>query len=179
MDQHQFNHIIDISCLVLFIYLNLLRHLAFMLQSFHLQPTAQSHVVHESQGSRIPCPAKIPWMTHFSIVHENSHYYMTRQRLQLMLSMEGGSSLQLLCVLQTNYCRSLVYWLTKTPELLKQYGKIIEEQERQDFIEKVDDNPHKVNIHYIPHLVKKESSTTPIQIVYDCIGVSRPVILPV
>ena len=65
--------------------------------------------------------------------------------------------------------RSLAYRLAKTPELLKQYGKIIEEQERRGFIEKIDDDSHKMNVHYIPHHpVKKESSTTPIWIVYDC-----------
>ena len=65
--------------------------------------------------------------------------------------------------------RSLAHRLAKTPELMKHYGKIIDEQERRGFIEKVDDHDHKKNVHYIPHHpVKKESSTTPIRIVYDC-----------
>ena len=78
-------------------------------------------------------------------------------------------------VLPSNYSvcyrrtRSLARRLAKTPELLKQYGRIIEEQERRGFIERVDSNDHKATIHYIPHHpVRKESPTTPIRIVYDC-----------
>ena len=48
------------------------------------------------------------------------------------------------------------------------YGKIIAEQEKRGFVEKV---PTCVDgdVHYIPHhAVHKDSSTTPIGIVYDC-----------
>lgn len=63
----------------------------------------------------------------------------------------------------------MAHRLAKTPELLKQYGRIIAEQEKRGFIERVDSNAHKANIHYIPHHpVRKESPTTPIRIVYDC-----------
>ena len=57
----------------------------------------------------------------------------------------------------------------KTPELLKQYGNIIAEQERKGFIERVPEDDNTSHTHYIPHHpVRKESSTTPIRIVYDC-----------
>ena len=61
--------------------------------------------------------------------------------------------------------------LAKEPAMLKTYGEIIAEQERRGFIEKVPDTDldSDEQIHYIPHHpVKKESSTTPIRIVYDC-----------
>ena len=65
--------------------------------------------------------------------------------------------------------RSMAYRLAKTPKLLQMYGAIIEEQERRGFIEKIDCNKQHGSIHYIPHHpVRKESSTTPIRIVYDC-----------
>ncbi|VDH93046.1 Hypothetical predicted protein [Mytilus galloprovincialis] len=51
------------------------------------------------------------------------------------------------------------------------YGDIIMEQERRHFIEKVEETklPTDRPVHYIPHHpVAKESSTTPIRIVYDC-----------
>ncbi|XP_053406534.1 uncharacterized protein LOC123530253 [Mercenaria mercenaria] len=60
--------------------------------------------------------------------------------------------------------------LQKNPYLLQKYDDIITEQERRGFIEKViTDTPPTGQVHYIPHHpVKKESSTTPIRIVYDC-----------
>lgn len=68
--------------------------------------------------------------------------------------------------------RSMAYRLAKTPKLLKMYNTIIEDQERRGFIEKVPNNFEHTEtaiIHYIPHHpVRKESSTTPIRIVYDC-----------
>ena len=49
------------------------------------------------------------------------------------------------------------------------HGGIIEEQEKRGFIEKVDTTSSKTNIHYIPHHpMRKESTTTPIRIVYNC-----------
>ncbi|XP_053390070.1 uncharacterized protein LOC128552995 [Mercenaria mercenaria] len=60
--------------------------------------------------------------------------------------------------------------LSSQPHILKKYGDIITDQEQRGFIEKIDnsaDTPSQV--HYIPHHpVKKDSSTTPIRIVYDC-----------
>ncbi|XP_053391450.1 uncharacterized protein LOC128554226 [Mercenaria mercenaria] len=60
--------------------------------------------------------------------------------------------------------------LQRDPYLLQKYDDIITEQERRGFIEKViTDTPPTGQVHYIPHHpVKKESSTTPIRIVYDC-----------
>ena len=54
---------------------------------------------------------------------------------------------------------------------MRKYGEIIQEQLNRGFIERVDenDNQKQTKLHYIPHHpVKKESSTTPIRIVYDC-----------
>ena len=67
--------------------------------------------------------------------------------------------------------RSMAHRLMKTPALLRMYGAIIEDQERREFIERVNGNLEHTTaaIHYIPHHpVKKDLSTTPIRIVYDC-----------
>ena len=65
--------------------------------------------------------------------------------------------------------RSMVHRLAKTPRLLKMYDSIIKEQLTRGFIERVDDNYRRGSVHYIPHHpVRKESSTTPIRIVFDC-----------
>jgi hypothetical protein len=78
--------------------------------------------------------------------------------------------------LPTNYniakrrTQNTIYRLKQQPEMLKKYGEIINEQEKRGFIEKVPNAeiPSR-NAHYIPHHgVKKESTTTPIRIVYDC-----------
>ncbi|XP_053391600.1 uncharacterized protein LOC128554345 [Mercenaria mercenaria] len=59
--------------------------------------------------------------------------------------------------------------LSAEPEILLKYGEIIAEQERRGFIEKVDEDSQATRVHYIPHHpVKKDSSTTPIRIVYYC-----------
>ena len=63
----------------------------------------------------------------------------------------------------------MAHQLAKTPELLRQYGTIIAEHERKDFIERVPEGSCTSRAHYIPHHpVRKESATTPIRIVYDC-----------
>ena len=67
--------------------------------------------------------------------------------------------------------RSLVRRLASTPDLMKTYNQIIKEQERRGFVERVSSSSQLQNgqTHYIPHHhVRKESSTTPIHIVYDC-----------
>ncbi|XP_032227954.1 uncharacterized protein LOC116611647 [Nematostella vectensis] len=52
---------------------------------------------------------------------------------------------------------------------MKSYDDIIKEQEARGFIEKVSSPDPSDHAHYIPHHhVKKESSTTPIRIVFDC-----------
>ena len=66
---------------------------------------------------------------------------------------------------------SVIRRLDRNPKLLQMYGKIISDQENKGFIEKVEETklPTDRPIHYIPHHpVAKESSTTPIRIVYDC-----------
>ena len=46
---------------------------------------------------------------------------------------------------------------------------IISEQQSRGFVEQILATPSTHNVHYIPHHpVRKESSTTPIRIVYDC-----------
>ncbi|MCG8033931.1 MAG: DUF1759 domain-containing protein, partial [Candidatus Thiodiazotropha taylori] len=59
--------------------------------------------------------------------------------------------------------------LQEGPAMFQKYGEIIADQERRGFIEKVDLAQPAQNVHYIPHRgVTKESTTTPIRIVYDC-----------
>lgn len=56
-----------------------------------------------------------------------------------------------------------------TQELLKTYGDILIDYQNRGFIEKVDAAQLSDYAHYFPHHpVKKESSTTPIRIVFDC-----------
>lgn len=65
--------------------------------------------------------------------------------------------------------RSLVRRLAHTPDVLRTYSDIISEQVSRGFIEKVETTSSTTCVHYIPHHpVRKESSTTPIRIVYDC-----------
>ncbi|XP_069115378.1 uncharacterized protein [Argopecten irradians] len=65
---------------------------------------------------------------------------------------------------------SVINRLSKDPVMLKHYASIIYEQEQRGFVEKVEnDQITSGKVHYIPHHpVKKDSSTTPIRIVYDC-----------
>ncbi|XP_069138142.1 uncharacterized protein [Argopecten irradians] len=65
---------------------------------------------------------------------------------------------------------SVINRLSKDPVMLKHYASIIYVQEQRGFVEKVEnDQITSGKVHYIPHHpVKKDSSTTPIRIVYDC-----------
>ena len=64
--------------------------------------------------------------------------------------------------------RALARRLARQPNLLQLYGNLIAEQEQRNFIERAP-NPNSNGMHYIPHHpVKKNSSTTPIRIVYNC-----------
>ena len=64
--------------------------------------------------------------------------------------------------------RSLARKLAKTP-LLSKYNEILADQQRRGFIERVHPPDHCKKCHYIPHhAVRKDSTTTPIRIVYDC-----------
>lgn len=54
-------------------------------------------------------------------------------------------------------------------ELLKLYHNIIKEQECRGFIEQIDDALTISDVHYLSYyVVKKDSQTTPIRVVYDC-----------
>ena len=66
--------------------------------------------------------------------------------------------------------RSTVRRLFKKPRMLTAYEKIIQEQLQRGFIRKVTDPQSTTgHVHYIPHhAVLKDSSTTPLHIVYDC-----------
>jgi len=77
--------------------------------------------------------------------------------------------------LPTNYditkrrTESTIRRLSKEPHLLLKYDEIIKEHENLGFIEKIDGVATSKRVHYIPHHgVKKDSTTTPIRIVYDC-----------
>ncbi|VDI78849.1 Hypothetical predicted protein [Mytilus galloprovincialis] len=90
--------------------------------------------------------AKLPWKRQ---EHDElpSNYTVTRRRTE-----------------------NVIKKLSQDPKLRKKYGDIIAEQERRGFVETVDEKEQKSGkIHYIPHHpIHKESSTTPIRIVYDC-----------
>ena len=65
--------------------------------------------------------------------------------------------------------RSLARRLAKSPHLMKTYGDIIADQEKRGFIEQVQPQENDQTVHYIPHHpVVKNSTTTPLRIVYDC-----------
>ena len=113
-------------------------------------PTDESKFVQEYQDSSIRllngqyC-AKLPWKVNHAPLPTNEA--ITRGRT-----------------------RSTVRRLSKDPKTLAAYNEIINEQLKRDFIERVTD-PQTANnpCHYIPHHpVFKDSSTTPLRIVYDC-----------
>ena len=65
--------------------------------------------------------------------------------------------------------RHLIARLAESPTLFQLYNKIITDQETRGFIEKVPPNNPLTNVHYLlHHPAKKESTTIPIRIVYDC-----------
>jgi len=65
--------------------------------------------------------------------------------------------------------RALARKLAMSPSLLTQYNNILLDQEDRVFIEKVPNPSATTRCHYIPHhAVLKDSSTTPVHIVYDC-----------
>ena len=53
---------------------------------------------------------------------------------------------------------------------LKQYDKVIQDQVKMGFVEKVEENrPKLVDCHYLPHhSVAKEPSSTPLRVVFNC-----------
>jgi hypothetical protein len=68
-----------------------------------------------------------------------------------------------------NMTRATIRKLAKKPELLSLFDRLIRHQLDNGFIEKVPDSDLNKRCHYIPyHYVTKDSSTTPIRIVYNC-----------
>lgn len=67
---------------------------------------------------------------------------------------------------------NVVKRLNKEPKLLEKYGEIMAEQENRGLIQKIDatnENEEQTKIHYMPqNAVKKDSTTTPIRIVFNC-----------
>lgn len=69
----------------------------------------------------------------------------------------------------------MVRRLADTPHLLETYADIHKEIERWSFIEMVDEVNSTDRAHYIPHHpVRKQSTTTPVRVVYDCGFSSTP-----
>ena len=65
--------------------------------------------------------------------------------------------------------RSLARKLSRTPGFMALYGNIIADQVKRGFIEQVNASCIPQDCHFIPHHpVKKDSTTTPLRIVYDC-----------
>jgi len=65
--------------------------------------------------------------------------------------------------------RHLIKQLAKNPKQFQLYNQILTEQETRGFIERVDVSWDHSSTHYIPHHpVEKNSTTTPIRIVFDC-----------
>ena len=68
--------------------------------------------------------------------------------------------------------RSLLNKLRKTPDSLEEYNRLVSDQLKHGFIEKIDPQealPEGAKIHYLAHFgVRRESDTTPLRIVYDC-----------
>ena len=72
-----------------------------------------------------------------------------------------------------NRLKSMHYKLSKTPEVLKEYDDIIQEQLKSGIIEKLP-NPevetrNKEGVHYLPHhaVIRQNRETTKLRIVYD------------
>jgi len=78
---------------------------------------------------------------------------------------------QAICECQT---QALAWKLGCQPTVLKLYGNIIAEQEQRQFIEHATDTST-IGVHYIlHHPVYKNSSTTPVRIVYNCSYLQSP-----
>ncbi|XP_071150158.1 uncharacterized protein [Mytilus edulis] len=71
--------------------------------------------------------------------------------------------------IESRRTENVIKRLNRELTLLQKNGKIINEQEKRRFIERVDERSAKTNVHSIPpHHFRKKSSTTPIRIVFDC-----------
>ena len=106
-----------------------------------LEEYLRNSVVHQSDGTYL---VRFPWKPSHPVLPTNKA--TCERRLQ-----------------------SLTRKLSKTPDMLKMYNNIIEEQLKRGFIEKVPVSELTMPCHYIPHHgVYKDSATTPLRIVYDC-----------
>ncbi|XP_070546929.1 uncharacterized protein [Ptychodera flava] len=119
----------------------------------------------ETIGIRDQVNAKDTEVSEFEL-YRDTHYELKTENT--LLSYHGRST--------TRHCRPIIILLKNahamvrrlTPDLLKVYNNILIDQQSRDFIEEVDDDD-KANGHYLPHRsVKKDSTTTPIRVVYDC-----------
>jgi len=105
-----------------------------------LEEYCDSHIIRQEDGSYC---ASFPWRDNHPPLPNN--YFVCQGRT-----------------------RSLVHRLAQTPGMLLTYDRILKEQVDRGFIERVTPDGNSTT-HYIPHHpVRKDSSTTPIRIVYDC-----------
>ena len=77
--------------------------------------------------------------------------------------------------LPTNYqlcwsqLRGLNRRLNKDPALAKEYNEIIQEQSREDIIERMTEKNEPEDVHYLPHhpIIRKTAETTKLRVVFD------------
>ena len=74
--------------------------------------------------------------------------------------------------LSENRLRSLYFKLKRDPDLLRDYDKIIRDQEQAGIVERVPEEETSINkswVHYSPHhaVIRKDRETTKVRIVYD------------
>ena len=79
------------------------------------------------------------------------------------------------CVLRLS---STVKRLKKQPEVFKEYNAVIEDQERQGIIEKVDNStiPEVGKVHYLPHhgVIRQQALSTKLRVVFDASSKAAP-----
>ncbi len=79
------------------------------------------------------------------------------------------------CVLRLS---STVKRLKKQPEVFKEYNSVIEDQERQGIIEKVDNStiPEVGKVHYLPHhgVIRQQALSTKLRVVFDASSKAAP-----
>eukprot|EP00795_Rhopilema_esculentum_P004932 gene4932-21272_t len=65
--------------------------------------------------------------------------------------------------------------LKKSPEDLKTYDDVIQQQLKDGIVEPVPENPDGKHVHYLPHhaVIRREAETTKLRIVYDCSAKER------
>jgi len=105
-----------------------------------LRHYSETHITQQDNGSY---NAKFPWKNNHPPLPDNYHICQRRTHL-------------------------LVHRLAQSPGMLQTYDNILRDQVDRGFIEPVASEEDGAT-HYIPHHpVKKDSTTTPIRIVYDC-----------